>query len=132
MISQKFYKNMTDLISDAQDGGGQAFSYLSKMQTDLADSEILSANIHREKLDDQIDVTKDVIDDRHVSYTCYVLELVEVLQEYIVEKYGSVNGFIRDGGIRVKPTFADISETVGYSIDDDLIEIDVVNPSNIS
>ena len=132
MITQKFYKMMADLINDAQSQGGFALAYLQNMQTDLENSEILSTNIHRQCLDDNISATADVISDRHVTYTHFVFHSVAALQQYVVDNYGSVNDFIRDGGIQIKPIFAEISGILGYPIDADLIEADISNPSNIS
>lgn len=132
MFDQEFYKTITDLINSIQGRGGESWSYIAKMQTDLGNSELLSTNINVEKLSDQIDATADVVDERHVTCTCFSLNFVEILQEYITEKHGDVNDFIRSGGIQVKPIFAYMSEAVGYPIDADLIEADVSNPSNIS
>lgn len=132
MIDSNAYKRIADWINDAQDRGSIALSYLNDMQADLGNSELSTTNIHVAKIDDQISATIDVISARHSDYTDYALNLVETLQKYITDKYGAVNGFIRDNGLKVKTVFADMSRSVGYIIDGDLIEIDLADPSNIS
>ena len=122
MITQDFYKVIADLINDAQARGTPMVTYLNRMRTDLANSEIPSTNIHRQKLDDQITATTSVVADRNQSYTDCALGMVNALQSYVADRYSSVNDFIRDGGIQVKEVFADISGFINYPIDPDLVE----------
>lgn len=110
------YKEITDLINDAQERGSDIVSFVDKMITDLNNSEIPSTDIHREKLEAQINSTSDLLNLNNVSYTTQMLSFVEGLQRYITNKYGSVDTFLSDNKIKVKSIFADISETVGFPI----------------
>ena len=116
------YKEITDLINDAQERGSDIVFYIDKMIADLNSSEIPSTDIHREKLEEQINSTSNRLSLNNISYTTQLLNFVEALQGYITEEYGSVDEFLSDNKIKVKTTFADISEEVGYTI----------LPSNIS
>jgi hypothetical protein len=110
------YKPMTDLINDAQERGSDMVFFVDKMATDLDSSEIPSTDIHREKLDNQIISTSNKLRLNNINYTTQMLKFVGVLQRYITGKYGSVDTFLSDNDIKVKSTFADISERVGYPI----------------
>ena len=110
------YKLMTDLINDAQARGFDIVSFVDKMATDLDNSEILSTDIYREKLDDQISSTSDGLTLNNINYTIQMLKFVGDLQRYITSKYGSVDTFLENNSIKVKSIFANISEEVGYPI----------------
>lgn len=112
----RFYKIVADLINDAQARGSDIASFVDKMATDLDSSEIPSIDIHREKLDDQISSTLDSLTLNNVNYTTQMLKFVGDLQRYTTSKYGSVDTFLGNNSIKVKSTFADISEEVGYPI----------------
>lgn len=115
------YKTITDIISNAQDRGEDIVNYINNMTTDLSNSEINEESIDRKKLENQITVTSNVVNKRHNLYTEQLLTFVLKLQKYIDSNYISVNRFLRDNSIKVLQTFADISEEVGYPIDDDNI-----------
>lgn len=110
------YKEITDLINDAQERGSDIVSFIDNMATELNNSEIFSEDIHKEKLEKQINSTSSDLSLRNVNYTIQMLNFVEALQKYITEKYGSVDTFLGENSIKVKSTFADISEEVGYPI----------------
>jgi len=110
------YKEITDLINDAQERGSDIVSFVNKMVTDLNSSEIPLTDIYREKLEAQINSTSNLLNSNNVIYTTQMLNFVGSLQKYITEKYGSVDTFLSDNKIKVKSTFADISEVVGYPI----------------
>ena len=114
-ISNK-YKEITDLINDAQLRGSDIVFFVDQMITDLNNSEILSVDIHRERLEAQINSTSNNLTNRNITYTPQMLKFVGDLQKYITEKYESVDTFLSDNKIKVKSTFAAISEEVGYSI----------------
>ena len=118
----EWYKTVSDLINDAQVRGEDIVAFVDKMATDLNSSEIPSDDIHKEKLEAQINSTSNRLSLNNISYTTQLLNFVEALQGYITEEYGSVDEFLSDNKIKVKTTFADISEEVGYTI----------LPSNIS
>ena len=117
MISANKYKIIADLINNAQDRGSDITSYVLSMNTTLSNSEMLADSIDRQKLEDQIDVTLDVMTNYHQSYTRRMKDFVFVLQKYVDDNYSSVNDFLLDNNTQVLPIFADISETVGYPID---------------
>jgi DNA polymerase III gamma/tau subunit len=110
------YKEISDLINSAQERGSDIVSFVDQMAIDLNNSEIFSEDIHKEKLEKQINSTSDDLSLRNVNYTIQMLNFVEALQKYITEKYGSVDTFLGENSIKVKSTFADISEEVGYPI----------------
>lgn len=116
------YKEITDLINDSQERGTDIVFFVDKMITDLDSSEIPSTDIHREKLEVQINSTSNLLSLNNVDRTPQLLKFVRVLQKYITDSFGSVDDFLSDNKIKVKTTFADISEEVGYPI----------LPSNIS
>jgi len=116
MKISSIYKLMTDLINDVQARGSDIVSFVDKMATDLDNSEILSTDIYREKLDDQISSTSDGLTLNNINYTIQMLKFVGDLQRYITSKYGSVDTFLENNSIKVKSIFANISEEVGYPI----------------
>lgn len=122
MISATQYKIIADLINNAQDRGSDILGHLTQMTTDLSNSEILEDSIDRQRLEDQIDVTFDVIDIRHNSHTKFMLDFVYILQKYIDDNYSSVDDFLSDNSTKVLSVFADISERVGYTISTENIE----------
>lgn len=119
-ISTK-YKEITDLINDAQDRQSDIANNISEMNVYMSDSEIPSEDIYRKALEKQITSTFNFMNERSTNYTVRILKFVESLQKYITQKYGSVDSFLINNNLKVKSTFADISESVGYSINSDLI-----------
>ncbi len=116
-----FYKMTADLISDSQDRGENISSEILQMRNDLDNSEIDDENIDKLWLYNEINRTYIEINRQHNNYSSETLNFVQKLQKYIVDKYGSINSFLRDNNLTVLPTFAAISSLVGYTIDDDLI-----------
>ena len=116
-----FYKSVVDLISKSQDRGENISSGILQMRNDLSNSEIDDENIDKLWLYNEIDRTYTEINNQHTNYSRETLNFVQKLQEYIFNKYGSINSFLRDNSLTVLPTFASISSLVGYIIDDDLI-----------
>jgi hypothetical protein len=114
-ISSK-YKEITDTINDAQERGSDIVSFVDNMITSLESSEIIAEDIHRQRLEAQITSTSNNLTNRNVSYTTQMKTFVGDLQKYITEQYGSVDTFLSDNKIKVKSTFAAISEDVGYTI----------------
>ncbi len=114
-ISSK-YKEITDGINDAQLRGEDIVGFVDQMTVDLSNSEISSEDIHRQRLESQIDSTSNRLSINNVTYIPQMLTFVGDLQKYITEKYGSVDTFLSDNKIKVKSTFAAISEEVGYTI----------------
>ena len=110
------YKEISDGINSAQLRGTDVVFFIEKMRTDLGNSEIPSDDNNRERLDSQINVTSNRLSLNNVSYTNQMLKFVKDLQQYITAKYTSVDTFLSDNSIRVKSTFADISDTVGFTI----------------
>ena len=122
MITASKYKIIVDFINNAQDRGEDIVSPLDNMLTTLSNSEIIEESNDRQRLEAQINYTKDVLSSHHYSYTRDMTNFVYTLQTYIDSNYSSVNDFLSDAGIQVLPVFADISEIVGYPIDDSNIE----------
>ena len=116
------YKLITDFISNAQNRGVDIVTYINNMTTDLSNSEINENSIDRERLEKQIISTARVVNRRHNVYTSQMLRFVLDLQKYVNNNYVSVNDFLRDNEIKVLPTFAAISDEVGYTIDSSNIE----------
>ena len=114
-ISSK-YKEISDNINDAQERGADIVFFVDNIITELNDSEIPSVDIDRERLEEQINSTSDNLTGKNVDYTPKMLKFVGDLQRYITEKYVSVDNFLSDNNIKVKSTFAAISEEVGYAI----------------
>ncbi len=116
-----FYKMTTDLISNSQDRGENISSEMLQMRNNLENSEVDDDNIDKKWVYEEIDRTYGELDTQHNNYSSETLSFVQKLQEYIVNKYNSVNTFLRDTNTTVLPTFATVSGLVGYIIDDDLI-----------
>ncbi len=125
MISASRYKIIADFINNAQDRGSDITGYLSDMSSTLSSSEILSTSNDRQRLEDQISVTSDLMSSRHQFYTSYMTNFVFVLQKYIDDNYSTIDDFLANNNTQVLPVFADLSEAVGYPID-------AVNIENIS
>ena len=122
MISISRYKIIADLINNAQARGADMVSNIDQMAIDLGNSEILSTDNDRQRLENQITATSGLLSSRHVLYTPQMLKFVRALQKYVNDDYPLVNNFLSDNSTQVKQTFADISETVGYYIDRGNIE----------
>jgi hypothetical protein len=118
------YQTVADNINSAQDRGGDIVSYVDQMMTDINDSEIPTNDTNKKTLESQINATSHLLILKNNTYTVEVLNFVRELQKYVTEEYGSINTFLRDHGILVGVTFADISKTVGYPIDADNIVVD--------
>jgi len=114
-ISDK-YKSITDGINGAQERGILMSASLDKMKTDLSSSEILTADIDRIKLDNYIDSTSGTVTLFQVQYSVNLLTFVAILQKHITDEYTSVDTFLSDNKIKVKSTFADISDRAGFPI----------------
>jgi len=122
MILVNAYKIIADLINDAQSRGDEIVDHIEDMNTTLSNSEILSSSIHRQKVESQIDVTLNVMINRHQVYTIQMMNFVLALQKFIEDNYSPINDFLFNNSIKVFSTFANISEAVGYIIDDVNIE----------
>jgi len=122
MIAPDRYKRIVDLINNAQDRGSDVVGYFSSMLDTLDDSEIVAGSTDRLRLEDQIEVTSEVMEGHHQQYARTMSDFVFVLQKYVTDTYGSVNDFLSDNNIQVLPVFADISEVVGFPIDAGNIE----------
>lgn len=122
MKLEDIYKIVADLIDSSQMRGGGIVSYVDRMKVDLENSEIPSEDIERLRLESQINTTSILLTQRHNVYTVQLLKFVEALQRYIDENFVSINNFLSSNDIQVKTIFADISNTVGYSIESSNIE----------
>jgi hypothetical protein len=116
------YITITDLLDSAQSRGALMVSALESMHDMLTSSELLSDDIDRQLLKDAIESAYDRINSSHNNYSPQILEVVRLLQQYITDVYGSVDIYLNDRGGKVKSVFADMSDTVGYSISDLHIE----------
>ena len=116
------YKNISDNINDAQKRGTDIVYFIDNMITNLGNSEIPPTDISRERLESNINTTSNRLSLNNVSYTIQLLKFVGNLQRYITESHGSVNEFLNNNNIKVKSTFAEISEEVGYPISPNHIE----------
>lgn len=121
MIDINSYKKIADFINSSQKVGKNISSNIVQMRNDLDNSEVDDNNIHKKMLYNEINKVYDVINVVHNNYNKELLYLVKQLQLYIVNNYGSVNKFLEDNSESVFQYFADISETVGYPIDPNLI-----------
>ena len=122
MISSDRYKSIVDLIDGAQRRGGDIVSFVDQMNIDLGNSEILSEDNERLRLEKQITATSLLLNSRHNDFTSQMLDFVFQLQKYIDDNYTSVNDYLSNNSIQVKSVFAEISENVGYTIDPSNIE----------
>ena len=121
MITIIIYKEIVDFINESQDRGYSISSEMLQMRNDLDNSEVNDENIDKLWLYNEINRTYAEINRQHNNYNSETLNFVQKLQNYITNKYDSVNSFLRDNNLTVLPTFADISRVVGYTIDNDLI-----------
>lgn len=114
-ISSK-YEEITDNINDAWLRGDDIVAFVDQMAIDLSNSEIPSDDLNKQRLESQINVTSNRLNLNNVVYIPQLIKFVAELQKYITNKYGSVDTFLSDNKIKVKSTFADISEAAGYTI----------------
>jgi len=112
-----FYKSVADLIDSAQRRGSDIIGYINQMRIDLEDSELNEEDIERQRLENQIATTYNILNARHNNYTSAIKTFVFNLQKFTEDNYGSVNNFLKEEDIQVKTVFADISMVVGYLID---------------
>jgi hypothetical protein len=122
MISPSLYKTIADLVDYTQDRGRYIVNNVSQMSTDLGNSEIDSENIHRQLLENTINATAGVLIDNHRKVTREMVNFVKALQNHVNRNYGDINDFLSTNSTQVRPTFADISASVGYPIDAENIE----------
>ena len=124
MISSTLYKEIADLINDAQARGADIASNVYQMKTDLQNSEIHEDNIYRQLIENVVDSTYDVLNNRHNLYASEMLGFVSSLQRHVDNNYSSVNDFLQDNAIQVYSIFASVSEEAGFLINNENI-IDV-------
>jgi len=92
----------------------------------IRDSNISYDNFYKIKLLDSIDESKDKVErSLNISVRLYIRTLKN-FQNYISDKYNSVNDFLYDNNIIVRQSFAYLSELSGFPINEENIE---ENPS---
>ena len=104
------------MIAAAQDRGDNISVALTQMRADLINSEITSENIDKKWLFEGIDDTYKSADQKH-NNSHDIMLFVADLQAHITNEYGSVNSYLSDNSIQVPQSFADISETAGFTIE---------------
>ena len=115
------YKSIADLINNSQARGEDISLEMLQMRNDLDNSEVDDEDINKEWLYKEINRTYVDIEINHKVYSREIINFVSKLQNFITDNYNSVNDFIRNYEITVLPVFADISNLVGYPIDNDLV-----------
>ncbi len=118
----EWYRNIVNTVSSAQSRGVDIYNNIIDMKDILANSDILSEDIHRKRLESQIDATLYRVYVHHFQASAQMLNFVFKLQSYLVNSYGSVNNFLNDYSIKVPTEFALISDRLGFFIEESNIE----------
>lgn len=130
MINTELYKEIADLIDSIQSRGGDNTEFakgivtnISLMRDNLSNNEVSMENFDKLWLFNTLDTNYDNFYNKHFLKSKNILNFVRKLQVYI-EKYSEllINNYLRNNGIKVLPMFAEISELVGYLIDDSNID----------
>jgi hypothetical protein len=133
MISPTDYKSLSDNLSLGQDQEQlivDDFDDILNNMTFLLDyvesssqyngSEFYNSAIG--SLDKEISNNKNNIQEEKIDSPSLMLSVVLALQKHVANNYGDVNDFLSDYSIKVKQTFADLSEATGYIIDPGNVE----------
>lgn len=65
---------------------------------------------------------KNDIQNNKITSPVLMLSVVSSLQKHVENNYGEINDFLSDNSIKVKQTFADLSDLAGYEIEPGNIE----------
>tara|TARA_Y100000310_G_scaffold333763_1_gene411976 strand:+ start:6411 stop:6779 length:369 start_codon:yes stop_codon:yes gene_type:complete len=117
MIDKSDYSFIADQIALSRGSAGKAFAHLINMQNDLSISSVDSEETDKVSMRNIINSVYLVTVEEYYRPNAYVSRFVEELQKHVDHHAGSVNGFLKDNGIRVLQDFADISSIVGFDID---------------
>lgn len=134
MITPSDYKSFSDNLANGQD---QEELIIGNFDDILANMAILLAYIQSASqyngaefynspiggLDAEITNNKEKIQDEKIDTATAISSVVFALQKHVEDNYGDINDFLSDNAIKVKQTFADLSEIEGYTIDPGNIEI---------
>lgn len=117
MISPEDYDFIADAIGEALEQGVGMSESLSDMLLLLQSNEALSGDFDKIQLRGVIEDTYLVIASEHKFITRNFLDVVGAMQDNVSTHHGPVNDFLADNGIKVRQSFAAISEQVGVTID---------------
>jgi hypothetical protein len=116
MIEASIYKQITDLIGQSYKNGTDIVEEIDAAVVDLNSSETSANNIDKQWLLNALGSTSTSLNKKHVLYSPELTKLVTVLQQHIVNNYGSIDSFLEDNEIIVSTIFASISEDLGFPI----------------
>lgn len=130
MISSELYKEIADLIASIQLRGSDDTEFargivtnIGLMRDNLSNSEVSINDFDKLWLFNTLDTNYDTFYSNHFLKSRNILSFVRELQVYTEKNSGLlINDYLGNNNIKVLPMFAEISEIVGYIIDEDNID----------
>ncbi len=116
-ISSSDYLIIADLISDIFDRVTYVNNSLTNMAFDLYISELSISDIKKRRFYNLINEERTTIYNKHAN-SLDIRNIVKSLQDNVYNNYGDVNEYLKNHGIKVSSTFAELSAEVGYIIND--------------
>lgn len=113
MIPPQVYKNIADAIDDSIVAKAEAVSEMEVMNSFITEMETSSNN--KNILLNALDYAETATKTSHID--TMLNNWLKNLQSIIVKNSGSVNAYLDDNNITVKPNFAALSASLGYPID---------------
>jgi hypothetical protein len=123
-ISSLDYKSISDNISDFID---QYINMYNDLNNILSLNNSISSslmNSYTYAIENQTNLMLlDIKTNNTILYSEDLKSLGNSLQNHIINYYGDINSFLNNNSLKVKQTFADFSNSLGYEIDPSNIEI---------
>ena len=119
-ISSSNYKIIADLISNIFDRVGYINDNLEEMASNLYKSELSINNIEKHRFYNLINEEKNTLYNKYIN-SIEIRNLVKKMQDNVYYNYGDINEYLKNHGIKILTTFAELSAEVGY----------LINPENI-
>jgi hypothetical protein len=115
MISPEDYQTIADCFDDAYESMESAIDELTEMRATLNEM-VASSESRRAQLLQAINQCGTSLMQQQVAKN-ELLSAVSSLQQHVTKNVGSVNSFLSDNAILVGASFASLSATAGYTID---------------
>ena len=124
MLEPTIYKNISDIMTIGLESKDSVNTLITEIQTLTTSSRLAVEKLSRSRTLSLSDIESSFIleETKTASEDQLNLIFLAVLQQHIERYAGSVNSYLASNSIKVKKTFADASNEIGYSIDASHIE----------
>lgn len=117
MITVSEYSLITNYLGQVEDESANAIASLSSMTSNLENNEVFSRNNDKQNLLEAISETSGKEDIRQNRAPFVMITFVRSLHTHVEAQYGQlINDFLSANGIKVSPSFANLSSQASYPI----------------